>query len=181
MFNRIALVTCIAGLGVIAQSGPSTAQHGWSDYSAAAAIAYCMAVHPNRSPAGAFTNGFEHVSPPGYTGAVRRNYIYDRLRNNPTTIPKQDDGTLHTCPDACREWGRAFSGRGVPLHTATVTSAGKVTRKIPSGVGDIAAFALRDWDFPSGPPVIAGFSGIPQNYHMNDGAQADFCCCHLAQ
>jgi hypothetical protein len=61
------------------------------------------------------------------------------------------------------------------LHT------GSATRNTPSGIGDIAATALKDWDFyhPSDPPVVAGFTGRPQNYQTADVAQADFCCCHL--
>jgi hypothetical protein len=177
MLKRLALLSSMICTAMAASSAPAVAQHGWSDYSAAAAIAYCMAVHPNRSPAGAYTNGFEHVAPPGVVGAVRRNFIYDRLKRYPKAVPGQDDGTRHTCADACKEWGRASSGVGRPLHTGTSPKDA-----IPSGIGDIAATALWDWEFPkTKSPVVAGFTGRPQNYHMNDGGQADFCCCHLWQ
>ncbi|MGB9366447.1 MAG: hypothetical protein WCE79_10575 [Xanthobacteraceae bacterium] len=171
MLKRMIVTSCVFGVASIASAGSVFAQHTWSDYSAAAAIGYCMAVHRN-GPAGGYTNGFENVAPPGVAGAVRRNFVYGRAA---LPRPSQDVAAKQTCADACVQWGKAFSGSGKPLHT------GSAATPVQSGIGDIAATALKDWDFyhPSDPPVVAGISGRPQNYQSADVAQADFCCCHL--
>lgn len=145
---------------------------GWSDYTTATAGAYCMAKHPpyvTNSSDNFTSDGYEIAASPGIVGAVRRNFVYDRKSSI------SDEGNGQTCSKACGEFGKFFSphqGKSLAQKVGETTFA--------SGLGDIATGAIEDNDFYLNKKVIAGILARVSTYQEADVAQADFCCCQVA-
>jgi hypothetical protein len=145
----------------------------WSGVTAGAATGYCLAKHPYLGgAAGSFTDdGYEIAAVPGVVGAIRRNYVYKR------TPGVADEGAAQTCEMACRQFGTGYEpqyqGRALRLRRGETT--------IADGIGDMASMAVTDQDFYLNRENVAGIRSMSTNWHEADVAQADFCCCHVAE
>jgi putative flippase GtrA len=150
-------------------SKAAPAVNEWSDYTTATAAAYCLAKHPYRTTyTGLYTpDGYEIAAAPGIVGAVRRNFVFNR------TSTLTDQGNGQTCAQACGEFGKLYgaslTGKSLTQKVGTTTFA--------SGIGDIAALAVKDNDFSLSTTVVAGIWSRSNTFQESDVAQADFCCC----
>jgi hypothetical protein len=144
----------------------------WSGVAAGAAAGYCLAKHPyfSNTPDPFTADGYEKAGLPGIVGAVRRNFVAARADT------ATDAGLRQTCDQACREFGRGYEptyqGRALRLRLGD-------GRLITSGLGDMAAGVITDLDFSMGRTNVAGMVSRGNNWHENDVAAADFCCCHV--
>lgn len=158
----------------VAPWDPPPSALGWSDLTTAAAMGYCLANHPYQTiHRGMFTpSGYEIVTFPGIVGAVRRNFVHDRS----TLAIDESGGGSFSCKQACSEFGKHYGplSLGVPLRQKL---SEEVT--INSGVGDMAALTMTDWDFALNKEVFAGIRSRGNAWHESDVAQADLCCCQV--
>lgn len=157
----------------IRQSIAAPAALGWSDYTTATAAAYCMAKHPpyvTNSTDNFTADGYEVPASPGIVGAVRRNFVFDRSSSS------SDEGNGQTCAQACGEFGKfyapSYKGKSLLQKVGQTTAA--------SGLGDIASLMVTDNDFYLSTKVIAGIWARVSSFQESDVAQADFCCCQVA-
>jgi hypothetical protein len=152
------------------------ASRTWSaEATTGAAMGYCLAKHPYRTIyRRVYTgDGYQIVKSPGIVGAVRRNFIFDRTTDT-------DEGINNTCEMACKEFGKLYAPSYVGVPLKQKVGGGIV---INSGIGDMAALAMPDWDFYHSPPlqVTAGIWSRGNTWHESDVAQADFCCCQATK
>ncbi len=161
---------------LVLTSLPVQAQQTWTEQTTAAAMGYCLARHPYipRDPANPYTaEGFEILSSPGVLGAVRRNYVFQRLGASITT---PDAGQNQSCDQACGQFGMNYGSSAIGRPLMYRDPAGNV---VADGIGDMASLGYKDFDFYNDADVIAGMWGRPLNYQESDVAQADLCCCQL--
>jgi hypothetical protein len=173
--NRSNTILAAAGFALAAGwTGNAAAENSqaWSDLSAATATAYCLAKHTGvkAEPDGYSADGFE-VSTSVLVGSVRRNFIMNRPLQSPGST---DEGQPQTCNQACAQAGGLY---GPGLEGVVLKYRPEGSEAVPSGIGDHASLAMRDYDFYLGETVVSGFWTRPQNYQNEDVAQADHCCC----
>jgi hypothetical protein len=176
LLRKPVLFFAVAAILLSWLQSPAIAQQTWTEQTTAAAMGYCLARHPYiaRDPNDPYTaDGFEILASPGVLGAVRRNYVFQRLGASITT---PDAGQNQSCDQACGQFGMNYGSAAIGRPLMYRDPAGNL---VADGIGDMASLGFKDFDFYNDDDVIAGMWGRPLNYHESDVAQADLCCCQL--